>query len=160
MSPRLRRGEGRMYKNAICQHLSAAEGAFGKPFMVQMGSFWPLFAVLWFQKVPKTAVHPPPKKNQPKMRQNHPKMGFEGILDRLEAISTPSVSISKGIKNKNFYRFWAIRCLPLSPNWLATCPLLGWQRVRPPLKAKLPPFWGETTPLWGATAILGRNYPL
>ena len=35
------------------------------------------------------------------MRQNHPKMVFGGILDRLEAISIPSVSIAKGIKDKN-----------------------------------------------------------
>ena len=41
-----------------------------------------------------------PPKNQPKMRQNHPKMRFGGILDRLEAISIPSISIYKGIKNK------------------------------------------------------------
>ena len=87
-------------QNVLCQHLPAAEGAFGKPFMVQMGPFWLLFAVLWLQKVPKTAVQTP--QNQPKMRQNHPKMGFEGILDRLEAISIPSVSISKGIQNKKF----------------------------------------------------------
>ena len=90
-------------KNALCQHLPAAEGAFGKPFMVQMGPFWPLFAVLWLQKVPKTAAQPP--KNQPKMRQNHPKMGFEGLLDRLKAISIPSRSTSKRIKNKKLDRF-------------------------------------------------------
>ena len=106
------------------------------------------------------------------MRQNHPKMGFGGILDRLEAISIPSISISKGIKNKNFDRFWATRCRPLSPDWLATCPIRGLATC---LKAKLPPpFWGETTPpllgrdcdfgakmppFWGEIAILGRNYP-
>ena len=27
-------------KNALCQLLPAAEGAFGKPFLVQMGSFY------------------------------------------------------------------------------------------------------------------------
>ena len=70
--------------------LPAADGAFRKPFLVQMG-----FCVLWLRKVPKTAGHPPPKKkNQPKMRQHHPKMGFEGILDCLTAISIPARSTS------------------------------------------------------------------
>ena len=100
-------------KNALCQHLPAAEGAFGKPFMVQIGPFWPLFAVLWLQKVPKTAAQTP--QNQPKMRQNHPKMGFEGLLDSLKAISIPSRSTSKRIKNKNLDRFWVPQMPPKTP---------------------------------------------
>ena len=69
--------------------------------------------------------------NQLTMRQNHPKMGFGGILDRLEAISIPSISISKGIKNTNFDRFWTTRRRPLSPDWLATCPA-EWLATCPP----------------------------
>ena len=97
-------------KNTLCQHLSAAEGAFGKPFF-----FWSKWAhfghYLPYYGSPKSRklLGNPPKK--PKMRQNHPKMGFGGILDRLEAISIPSLSISKGIKNKNFDRFWATMSL-------------------------------------------------
>ena len=95
-------------KNALCQHLFAAEGAFGKLFFGPNGPILAVFAVLWLHKVSKTAWQNP--QNQPKMRQNHPKMDFGGILDRLEAISIPSISISKGIKNKNFDRIWVPRC--------------------------------------------------
>ena len=145
-------------KNALYQHLSAAEGAFGKPFMVQMGPFWPLFAVLWLQKLQKTVGQTP--QNQPTMRQNHPKMGFGGILDRLEAISIPSIPISKGIKNKNFDRFWTTRCRPLSPDWLATCPIRGLATCLPPSKGETtpPPFGAKLPPFWGEIAILGRKY--
>ena len=79
-------------------------------FWSKWSHFGRFFAVLWFHKVSKTAWQTP--QNQPKMRQNHPKMGFGGILDRLEVISIPSVSIPKGIKNKNFARFWVPRWVP------------------------------------------------
>ena len=93
---------------------------FSKPFWSKLGHVWTLLAVVWLQKVSKTARQTP--QNQPKMRQNHPKMVFGGILDRLGAISIPSVSISKGIKNKNFDRFW----VPMGGAPLA---LIGWQRA-------------------------------
>ena len=62
------------------------------------------------------------------MRQNHPKMGVGGILDHVEAISIPSISISNEIQNKNFDQFSVPRC-PLA--------LIGWQRDEK--LAKLPP---------------------
>ena len=56
-------------------------------------------------------------------------MGFEGILDDLEANSLPLKSVSKGIKNKNFDRVWVPR-YPFNPDWLATWPpLIGWERA-------------------------------
>ena len=74
-------------------------------------------------------------------------MGFEGILDRLEAIYIPSISIYKG-RNTNFDRFWVTMCRPLSPDWLATY-----------LNAKLPPLWGDPPFLGRNYPPLGRNYP-
>ena len=99
-------------KNALCRHLRAAKSTFQSRFGRNWVTFWTLLAVVWLQKVSKTARQTPPKKkiNQKCVKITQ-KMVFGGILDRLEAISIPSVSISKGIQNKNFDRFWV-------PGWV------------------------------------------
>ena len=111
---------GRLEKciNALCQHLRVAEGPWESLFWPKFDPFWPHLAVLWVRKASKTARYT--HQIQTKMRQNHPKMGFGGILDHMEVISIPSISISKGIKNKKFDRFW-----------VPSAPLIGWQRAPP-----------------------------
>ena len=92
---------------------------FWKAFHGPNGPILAAFCRIMALKLPKTAGQTP--QNQPKMRQNHPKMGFGGILDRLEAISIPSISISKGIKNK----FRPI----LGPQVPTPLALIVWQRT-------------------------------
>ena len=71
---------------------------FWKAFYGPNGPILAAFGRIMAPKTPENCWTTPPKKNQPKMRQNHPKMGFGGILDRLEAISI--LSISKYQRNK------------------------------------------------------------
>jgi len=76
------------------------------------------------------------------MRQNHPKMGFGGILDRLEPISIPSISKEYKIKISTDF---GSPGAPLALIGWQRAPLIGWQRI---YRQKYPPpFWGKTTPL-------------
>ena len=90
-------------KNALCRYLRSAKSTFQSRFGRNWVTFWTLLAVVWLQKVSKTARQTP---------QINQKWCLGAFLDRLEAISIPSVSISKGIKNKNFDRFWVPRGVP------------------------------------------------
>ena len=114
-------------KNALCRHLRVTQGTFG-PSRV---TFWTLLAVYGSKKPCKLQGD---HQRQATMRQNHPKMGFGGILDRLDVISIPSISISKGIKNlKKITDLGSQGSHFLSPDWLATWP--------PMIGAQLPPLF-------------------
>ena len=73
--------------------------------------------------------------NPPNAGQNASKSPKHGVLVAFwKAIAIPSRSFVKGIKNKKFDRFWVPRYLPLSPDWVATCP------IKPPVRNDPPPF--------------------
>ena len=94
-------------------HKAPGKALFGTN-SAHFGLFWPFYGSEKAQK-----LRGAPTKYRQRCVKIPPKMGFGGIFDHLEAISIPSIPISKGIKNKNFNRFWVPRC-PLA--------LIGWQR--------------------------------
>ena len=119
---------------AILDHLKVILDHFEKskifPFLHDFGHFLPIFGYFWpilglILTLLAPQIAPKWRWNWPKCTQNgckSPKNALWAILDRLEAISIPSVSISKGIKNKNFDRF------PV-PRWVPPLALIGWQRA-------------------------------
>ena len=81
-----------------------------KPRLVQPKPIWAAVGRIVAPKSPENCRVT--RRAKTKRRQNHPIMGFGGILDCLKVVSIPSGSIAKGIKNKNFCRFWVPRYLP------------------------------------------------
>ena len=93
--------------------------------MAKKGHFWAILGPFWHHFGPPNGLGSPKSEwgtgqNGPKAGQRAIKMCFETVLDHLEAISIPSISISKGIKNKKNRPIVGPQ-VPLA--------LIGWQRA-------------------------------